>query len=390
MARRGWIGCAAGGALVLLAGCATPLSAARANFYGGRLDRAELALADESRVQSKDRVLYYMERGTVRQAEGRYAESARDFIAAQDTLERMQIYSVSKGAASLVINDNVQPYIGTPYERAMLHSMTAFSHMALGAWDNVGVEARRLLETIGPERRGEFPEDALSRYVMGLAFELEDDPSNAGIQYTQAAALAPPGTAVDARGRLEASPGPAGSAQGELICFVLAGRGPTGASLVEQGGLPYSSHGYAEILIGGKYAGRSYPLADVADLALQTEQKLAAIRAAKTATRVVIKKVAAESIGNATDNHALGDLVFLVLLMLEEPDFRRWETLPRSFQVARVSCPLPLESFDVVWRGGTMGAPERMTVTQPLHRRRNLVVSVVRDLPPPPPPPAAP
>ncbi len=372
-------------------GCATPLAAARANFYGGRVDRAELALADESRVLSRDRVLFHMERGTVRQAAGRYEDSVRDFITAQETLERMQIYSVSKGAASLVVNDNVQPFIGAPYERAMLHSMTAFNHLALGAWDHVGVEARRLLETIGPERRGEFPEDALSRYVIGLAFELEGDPSNAEIQYKQAAALAPPGTAIDAQGRLESVPKTSNAirgAQGELICFVLTGQGPTGYSLTEGGGLPYSPHGYADIMIGGAYAGRSYPLADVAQLALQTEQKLAGIKAAKTVTRVVLKKVAAESIGNATKNHDLGDLVFVLLLMLEQPDMRRWETLPRSFQVARVPCPLPLESFDVVWKGGTMGAPPRMTVTRPIHQRRNLVLSVVRDLPPPPPPAA--
>ena len=378
-------GCAL--ALTMLAsGCATPLAAARAHFYNGHIDRAEQALQDESRVQTKDRVLFHMERGTVFQADGRFEESAREFIAAQEALERLETYSLSKGAASLVVNDNVQPFIGTPYERAMLHAMTAFSHMALGAWNNVGVEARRLIQTLGPERRGDFPEDALTRYVAGLAFELEDDPSNAAIQYRKAAALAPAGTVIDESGRLgEAAAG--SPPNGELICLILTGRGPTGYSIDGRGYLPHSAHGHAEIYIGGARAGRSYPLADVAQLALVTEQKLAALRMAKTVTRVVIKDTAARQIGKAADSEALGDLVFLLLLMLEQPDYRRWETLPRSFQVARVPCPLPLDSFEVRWAGQTLGAPGQMVVTHPIQRRRNLVISVVRDMPPPHPRP---
>lgn len=386
------LGVVFGCAVALLAmstGCSTPLAAARAHFYNGQIDRAGQAMEDESRVRSKDRVLFHMERGTVRQASGRYEESARDFITAQEALKSFETYSLSKGAASLVVNDNVQPFLGTPYERALLHAMTAFSHMAMGAWNNVGVEARRLIETLDPARRGDFPEDALTRYVAGLAFELEDDPSNAAIQYRKAAELAPAGTVIAETGRLgESAPSAAiGSPpRGELICFILAGQGPSGHSLERRGYLPYSPHGHAEIYIGGTRVGRSYPLADVAQLALVSEQKLAALRAAKTVTRVVLKDTASREIGKAADSKALGDLVFLLLLMLEQPDYRRWETLPRSFQVARVPCPLPLDSFEIHWTGQTLGAPLQMVVTQPLQRRRNLMISVVRDVPSPPPP----
>jgi tetratricopeptide (TPR) repeat protein len=379
--------CAAGMFILGSTGCSTPLAAGRAHFHAGRYDRAELALADESRVRGNDRALFLMERGTVRQAAGRYAESARDYIAAYDELERLRVYSVSKGAASLVINDNVQPFRGAPYERTLLHGLTALSHLALGAWDHAAVESRRILESLDPLQRGDFPEDAFSRYIAGLGFELQDDPSNAALQYRLAAAVAPAGThIVPETGHVGGSapangdPAPARPAQ-ELVCFVLTGRGPTGYESYLQGA-PGLLGGHVEIRIGGRIVGRSHLLTDVAQLAADTERKLAALRAAKTAVRVVGKRILTHEIGRQAGSGDLGDLLFLLLVMMEDPEFRRWETLPRSIHVARVPCPADLESFEVVWRGPTRGAPRVMTVASPpMQRRRNLRVAFVRDLP---------
>ena len=115
-------GAAAGAAVILLSGCATaPLEAARDHFRRGRLAEAETALLTDTAVQAeKDRVLVLMERGTVRQAAGRYGESSRDWIAAAAEAEKLETYSVSKGAASLVVNDSVQAFRGAPYERTLL------------------------------------------------------------------------------------------------------------------------------------------------------------------------------------------------------------------------------------------------------------------------------
>ncbi|MCX6998524.1 MAG: hypothetical protein NTV49_15930, partial [Kiritimatiellaeota bacterium] len=133
---------AAAAALPLLGGgCSTPLGAARRDFYAGRFEAAEHSLTN--RPLSKDKVLYLMERGTVRQARGAFAESASDYRAASDEIDRLQTYSVSKGAGSLVINDNVQDFSGWPYERTLLHAFTAQNHLALADWDNAAVAARR-------------------------------------------------------------------------------------------------------------------------------------------------------------------------------------------------------------------------------------------------------
>ena len=67
--------------------------------------------------------------------------------------------------------------------------------------------------------------------------------------------------------------------------------------------------------------------------------------------------------------------------ILEQPDLRRWETLPRWLQVARVPCPADLTSFDVVFKNHQGVTTRTVSVTEPLARRRNTFVSYCRDLP---------
>lgn len=374
-----------------LAGCQTaPLDAARIRFQRGQTEAAAQALSAQE-PEGKDRVLFWMERGTVRQAAGDYPGSTRDFVAASDRLDELETYSLSKGAASLVVNDTVQDYKGVPYERTLLHAMTALNHFAVGHWDDAAVEARRILYTLEPERRGEYPEDAFSRYVAGFAFEMTDDPSNAALQYRLASARSGPVRVDDRTGGLSPAPepgvpggdsAPAPSVRGaELVVFVLLGD-----SLVEPSRMEDSSRrgDYVEIRSGDRVLGRSYPLGDTVALYVETARLEALRKALKTGTRLVLKEVLAETVEHGTGSEDMGDLVRLILYgLLERPDLRRWETLPMSFQVARVPWPPGLESFDVVVKTRHGGTVRTLTVREPLHRRRSLWVSVVRDLPAP-------
>jgi hypothetical protein len=371
----------------LVAGCASPLDSARSDFYAGRLDSAEKSLA-ESPVPDVDRVLFLMERGMVRQARGDYAQSSRDFIDAADELEVLETYSVTQGAASLVVNDTVQAFQGAPFERALLHAFTAKNHLAQGLWDNGAVEARRIIDTLAPRQRGDYPEDAYSRYMAGLCLEMIDDRSNASIQYRRASELSSE-VSVDDRGWLAIKttnpvargsnpwPTPASGAGHELVCFTLAGRGPS-AWDTANGYHTASGPVYAEIHSGGKVLGRSYVLADTARLAFLTDQLAAATRAAKAATRIYIKDQIADAVEQ--NNDALGELVrFILLGVLEQPDQRRWETLPRWLGVARVACPPNLREFDVVFKTEAGSPQGSVHVTQPIMSRRNISVSFCRD-----------
>jgi hypothetical protein len=375
-------------------GCATTaLNAARHDFYAGRYDRAEQSLVAD-RIPDIDRVLMLMERGMARQAAGRYADSSRDFVDASDRLEELQTYSVSKGAASWVVNDGVQSFRGAPFERTLLHVFTAMNHLALANWDEAGVEARRILKTLQPENRGNYPDDACSRYVAGLGLELNDDPSNAELQYREAAGLSREALVNPATGHLLPWISPSGSTNvaeiiagdrpwdHELVCFILLGRAPTGREQWDHAWAPPPPV-HAVICHEGRPLGRSYTLTDTAQLAFTTDQIEALRKAAKTAGRIALKEVIAQSVESKNDD-GLGDLVRFVLIgLLEQPDLRRWETLPRWLQVARVPCPRDLDRYEIRLVSSAGHTVRTVEVGAPITRRRNLTVSFWRDTPPP-------
>jgi hypothetical protein len=378
-------------AALFLSGCAAPsLHQARLDFYSGRFDRAESALAD-ARIPEKDRILWLMERGMIRQMRGAYAESSRDLIRAADLLEELRAYSLTRDTATVLIDDTVRDFRGAPFEQTMLHAFTAMNHLAMGHWDDGAVEARRIIKSVSPEVKGSYPDDAVSRYVAGFCLEMIGDGSNAALQYRMANEALRGVWIDDATGRLQPRaaatnaapvrtqpPSPFGPASGELVCFILAGRiGPHAPAASRFSDPPT----YAEIFCDGRRLGRSYTLSDTVDLAFTTEQVEATRKAVKTAARLTIKETLADAIER--DDKLLGGLVRLVLLgMLERPDVRRWETLPRWLGVARVPCPPDLSRFTVVFRNDRGGILRKVDVVQPLSRQGRVFVSFCRDLPP--------
>lgn len=396
----------------LLSGCATSaLYPARTDFYYGRLQSANDRL-DEMAVPETDRVLFLMDRGMIRQNAGRYEDSARDFLAASDELERLQTYSVSQGAASLVVNDMVQDFRGTPYERTLLHAFDAKNYLAMGQWDDAAVEARRIIKSLDPEVRDDYPDDAYARYMAGFCLEMIDDHSNAALEYRNATALLeevtvdentghlvprpepPPPPATNDTESAEAEPVPVAEPvvadppaapeepwPYELVCFVLIGRSPRGSAVWTETWDPGEPM-YAEIHCRGQYLGRSYNLADTESLACLTEQQTAARQIAKTAVRLGIKEGLSRFVEYNTGDSGWGDITRLLLIgLLERPDVRRWETLPRWLQVARVSCPSDINQFEAVFKTASGRTTRTITVQRPINKRRNLFVSFVRDLP---------
>lgn len=383
---------------VLLSSCSTPLAGARQNFYAGRYAEAEASLTNVV-PRPKDKVLFLMERGTIRQQRGEYRESSQDYIAAGDEIERLWTLSASKGAASFVINDSVQDFRGAPYERTLLEAFNAHNFLAQGDWDNAAVGARRVIRSLEPDQINGYPEDAYSRYLAGFCLAMIDDVSNAALQYRKANELASRASIDPVTGRIgpkapastnttknaeaalmpSAQPLASGSNTAELVCFVLTGRSPPAdadPAIIAAFSFPM----YAEIRHQGRVLGRSYLLADTGELARKTAEKEALANAIKTGVRVGIK--AALAAGAESQQQGLGALVFQLLMLLEEPDVRRWETLPQQLQVARVACPTNLTEFDIVFKTSGGATVRTMHVTQPIQRRRNTFVAVVRDLTP--------
>jgi hypothetical protein len=370
---------------VFATGCAsTSLNEARRDYFNGQYQKAADELA-EDKFSEKDRVLFMMERGMIRQAAGDYDGSNKDLIDAYDATEKMTAISVGQDSASMVINDNVQDYAAVPFERTLLHSFTAKNHLMQSNWENAAVEARRTIESLSPEVKKDYPEDAYSRYMAGFCLSLIGDWSNAALQYRLANQLTPNLTIDERTGFI--TPG-TNSTKGligpvppdmthELVVFVLIGRSPTGQELSSMN-KPVLPAGYANVLINGLFVGRSYELADTMELAFTTKQKNAIREMAKTMTRVAAKEAAAYSIEQ--QDELLGALFRLIMIgLLEQPDVRRWETLPRSLQVARVPCPKDPGDMEVQFVTSSGAGIRNVKIHQPLPRKNKTYIAVVRD-----------
>ncbi|HMO50356.1 MAG TPA: hypothetical protein PKE26_08200 [Kiritimatiellia bacterium] len=375
---------AATGWMVVAVGCATPtLDRARQDYHSGRFDEAARRL-ESKKTPERDRVLVMMERGMSRQAAGDFEGSSRDFIDAFTEIDRMTAISLTRDTGSMVINDQVQEFRGAPFERTLLHSFTAKNHLMLSNWENAAVEARRIIQSLAPEIKKDYPEDAYSRYMAGFCLSLIGDWSNAALQYRLAQQHLPhllidertgvisPGTNQTTAARYA----DAGQGPRELVVFVLVGRSPRGEELLNPR-YPLRAPGYAEIVVDGQTVGRSYALADTIDLAFTTKEKDAFKETAKTISRIAAKEVIAYQIDK--ENELLGALFRIIMIgVLEQPDVRRWETLPRSLQVARVPLPETPETIEVLFRTGS-AANRRLTLPSELPRNGRTSIYVVRD-----------
>ncbi len=370
--------------LLLSGGCASSyLDQAREEYYQGAPKEA-LVLLDENKVPDRDRILFLMERGTLYQAAGEYEKSVRDFNEANDLLEESETLSVSRGATSMVINDNALYFRGYPFERTYLHVMAALSYLGAGNRQDAAVEARRIIHTLDPEKIGDYPQDAFSHYLAGLCLELVGDMSNARVRYRKAAALST-GVSISDSGYFAAD-GEEGdgssvttqkskNGQAELIVFVLLGR-VADYSETRPNRLADRS-GYAKIRHKGKVIGRTYTLTDTRHLAAVSEDKLAVMKTAKMAGRIATKRAISREIER--ENEILGSLVWIVMLALEQPDLRHWETLPRYLQVARVSCPSDLSQIEVIIQSSRGKTIRNVRVNDPLQGDKPLFISFVRD-----------
>ncbi len=371
-------------AAVSLTGCAsTQVSKARRHFYNGDLASATTVL-DAAPSEDTDKVLLLMERGMVKQAAGRYKASAADWLDAVDTIERLDKVSITRQTASFVTSERVKTFRGLPYERTLLHSFSALNYFAMALWDDAAVEARNAIDRL--ENLKGFPDDAFSRYLAAFCLELIGNADGARRQYEAADRLIPTlaitstGALVPSQtGKATAEQNRTRSQGAELLCFISIGRGPDGYGRIRRGGR-WGRTPFVEVYGNDELLGRSYALASTAMLYDRTQDKLAAIRAAKDITRVVVKESLAASV--AEDSPALGMLLWIAMFAFENQAERRWETLPLSLQVARVKCPDDLRRVKLVYRGHGGSIQDQQVFSSPLTRRRQTFVTFARSSPP--------
>jgi tetratricopeptide (TPR) repeat protein len=370
-------------AVSFCSGCATAsLDRARDRYRHGQLEQAELAIGriDES---GHNALLEFLERGTIRQSRGDYPGSTDDFLQAADVAERLDYLSLSQSAASFVVNDTVQAYRGVPYERMLLHAFAAANYLQMGKVDDAAVEARRMIAMTA--NLDGFPDIAYCRYLAGLCLELQGDFEGARFQYRQVNMLFPNARVDEATGRIRAAPGAsigdarqsaARNSSRELVCFVGTGSLSTRFSGASQWRMADAVS--VDVFVNGTPAGGTISLTDMRAVLTMTNARLAAMRAAKTTTRVGLKYTVAALASR--DETGLASLIAFLLFVLETPDTRQWETLPQQLHVARVSCPDKVESVRLVFRSSNGGVLGDRTLPSPITLNGNTYVAICREL----------
>lgn len=117
----------------MLVGCSTlerdQLKKYREVFATGDYEKAN-TLLDKSvlKKNSRDKLLWYMEKGTTAFALGNYGEAIELFNAAEDLVDVLYTKKVGQKIAIYIVNDNAEDFYGAAFERSWLYYYLARSY----------------------------------------------------------------------------------------------------------------------------------------------------------------------------------------------------------------------------------------------------------------------
>lgn len=105
-----------------------------------QIKQAEL----EGEYADKDRVLLYLDKGIIFHYQGEYEKSNEEFDKAEWAMEELFTKSISKGAASLLLNDNALDYSGEVYEDLYINVFKSLNYIHLNNFDAAYVEIKKV------------------------------------------------------------------------------------------------------------------------------------------------------------------------------------------------------------------------------------------------------
>lgn len=174
----------------------------RIRDYGAAV--LQIESAKDVGYRQKDRVQYYLDAGMLYHYNKEYSKSNEMLTKAENAIDELYTKSISKAAASMLLNDNVMDYSGEDYEDIYLNLFKALNYLALDEFDEAFVEIRRinnkllLLEDKHKKmanslnmfkkkkakfetNKNQFHNSALSRYLSLLLYRAEGKDDDARI-----------------------------------------------------------------------------------------------------------------------------------------------------------------------------------------------------------------
>ncbi len=180
--------------LLFISACATyyqKLEEFNTNIEQGNIDKAKEFLANDKKgPEGKNKLLYFMNAGTLEMLTGNYAKSNEYFNQADLTIEDYQ-KNLGNEALSLITNPMQKQYTGEDFEKVLIHYYKALNYAQLGRADEAIVECKRLnlkIQRLNDKytKKNRYSEDAFGLNLMGIIYESTGDVNNAFISYRNA------------------------------------------------------------------------------------------------------------------------------------------------------------------------------------------------------------
>lgn len=385
-------------AALLLCSCASytqRTAAALHDFESGRFAEAEAAFADPATTGSD--FLGPCESGTVALTAGEWSQArehldqAAAYVADVEDRALVSASDTAEGLASLVFNESTKSYKGEGYERVMLHGMLALTYFGEGRLQDVWVEVKRankLLEGEEELYEKEYRAGGFGHLISAVAYELFGELDQAAIDYERMVAK-DVGTEIAGRALVRISselgrkdelerwserfgpdlPRPEGAAS----IVVLAGVGLGGHKV--EGSLAFPAGKNVFAMAVPSYQARPQPVTELAltlvgapdggeapgvrtavvervsAVAAENLSDRLALIAAKSIARGLAKRQLADHLGDEYGEGArlVGNLFTLIS---ERADLRSWQTLPDTWQAARLFVPPGVHALELAAIGG--------------------------------------
>ncbi len=337
------------------------------------------------------------EAGTAALTGGAWEDALKAYDMAADQVRTLEDRALVSGARALeslgtwVLNESATSYDGEGFERVYLHCGLALAYLALGRLDSVYVEARRsnaLLEREEELYETEYRAGGFGHLLSALAYELTDDPDNAYIDYAR---MVEKGVGVPLAGRalvrISAETGREQDLERWVERFGPDPERPEGAaSVVVLGGVglgPYKEEISITVPLPSgffnwavpDYVRRPQPVSrlqlrlpatgdaidtvtidtvEVENVTQVAEDNLddrIAWLAAKSAARGFAKRELTKELDDQVG--ILGRIAGEVFsFVTERADLRCWQTLPHSWQAARLYVPPGVHRLELAAVGG--------------------------------------
>jgi uncharacterized protein len=377
-----------------------------------------------------DRVMYWLNYGTILHYAGEYQKSQDVFVQAESAMQDLWTKSISAEASKFILNETAQSYPGEDFEKILLYLYTSLNHVRQGKMQDALVEARRADEFLKKmqveyEKEGGigtlYKQDAFMLWLVGLFYEIEGSWNDAELAYkaaneayangyTGAFSVGAPSFLAEDIARTSALAGTGGTGssadkvkQGMAEIVLLHGSGESPRKIeftinhqMEDGyvarialpkfkKVPHQIK-YAEVNVAGMQA-KTEVIEPVSIIALRNFKKQQAGLTARAIARAVVKyaatkgtQKAVEGKGNDANRNAAGALLGLAgnitAAATEAADLRSWTTLPSEIGAARLFVPPGSHTIDLKFFNKSGAQVRTLSVPVEVKNGERKIVSV--------------